>query len=153
MIRHIDHVNIVVDDLAAMTAFYRDLIGLRVTREVAIRGDWIDATTGLAGVEADVVYLEAQSGPPLELIAYRRPLPESPRPAGLEKPNTRGLRHLAFRVDDIETLVASLEAAGVKLVSGLQKVPTGQVEFDARQKWIVYCHDPEGNLLELCDYR
>lgn len=151
MIQHIDHVNIVAEDLAAMTAFYRDVLGLRVTREVTIRGDWIDATTGLEGVEADVVYLEAASGAPLELIAYRRP--QGPRPAGLDKPNCKGLRHLAFRVDRIESAATAIEAAGVKLLSPIQKVPTAQVEFETRQKWIAYCRDPEGNLLELCEYR
>jgi catechol 2,3-dioxygenase-like lactoylglutathione lyase family enzyme len=141
----------VVEDLAAMTAFYRDVLGMRVTREVTIQGDWIEAITRLAGVVADVVYLEAESGPPLELISYRSP--KGANPAGLGEPNTRGLRHLAFRVEDIRRAVEALEAAGAELLSEVQTVPKAQVEFDARQKWILYCRDPEGNLLELCDYR
>lgn len=35
--KQIDHVNIVVENLPRMTAFYRDALGLRVTREVTIR--------------------------------------------------------------------------------------------------------------------
>ena len=151
MLQRIDHVNIVVEDLAAMTAFYRDVLRLRVTREITIRGDWIDATTGLKGVEADVVYLEAQSGAGLELIFYRSPRGASP--AGLGEANTKGLRHLAFWVDDLEAVAASLQAAGVELLSEIQKVPTAQVSFEARQKRIAYCRDPEGNLLELCDFQ
>jgi hypothetical protein len=27
------------------------------------------------------------------------------------------------------------------------------VEFGHLQKRIIYCHDPEGNLLELCDFQ
>jgi len=150
MIERIDHVNLVVEDLAAMTAFYRDVLGLRVSREVTIRGDWIQAITGLENVEADVVYLEAEDGLPLELIAYRTP--RGAHPPGLGEPNTLGIRHVAFRVDDLVAVVASLKAAGAELLSEIQQVPTAQVEFGGRQKRIVYCRDPEGNLLELCVY-
>ncbi|NLS91843.1 MAG: hypothetical protein GXX96_06640 [Planctomycetaceae bacterium] len=149
--KQIDHVNIVVDDLSRMTAFYRDAVGLKVTREVTIQGDWIEAITGMPGVVADVVYLEPATGPPLELIAYR--CPEGPRPADLEKANTKGLRHLAFLVDDFDRVLESVRAAGGELLAPVQKVPGGQVDYGARQKWIVYCRDPEGNLLEFCDYR
>ncbi|MHB8898731.1 MAG: VOC family protein [Thermoguttaceae bacterium] len=149
--KQIDHVNIVVRDLPRMTAFYRDALGLRVTRQVTIRGDWIEAITRLSGVEADVVYLEPPAGPPLELIAYRSP--QGSRPESLEKPNTLGLRHLAFLVDDIDAALEAARAAGAEVLAPVQVVPTGQVEFGTRQKWIAYCLDPEGNLLELCDYR
>jgi len=151
MIDQIDHVNLVVADLAAMTAFYRDVLGLRVTREITIGGPWIETLTGLADAEAEVVYLEAPCGPPVELIRYRSP--EGQRPAGLGAPNTPGLRHVAFRVSDLQAAVAGLRAAGAELLSGVQTVPASQVEFGDRQKQIVYCRDPEGNLLELCDYR
>ncbi len=150
MIERIDHVNLVVEDLPAMTAFYRDVLGLRVTREVTIRGDWIQAITGLENVEADVVYLEAEDGIPLELIAYRTP--KGAHPPGLGEPNTRGIRHVAFRAGDLDAVVASLKAAGAELLSEIRQVPAAQVEFGGRQKRIVYCRDPEGNLLELCVY-
>jgi catechol 2,3-dioxygenase-like lactoylglutathione lyase family enzyme len=70
MIQRIDHINMVVHDLPRLTAFYRDLVGLTVTREITIRGDWIESITGLKDVVADVVYLEADRGAGLELIHY-----------------------------------------------------------------------------------
>ena len=151
MIERIDHVNIVAADLSGMTAFYRDALGLRVAREIAIGGDWIEAVTGLAEVEADVVYLEAESGAALELICYRNP--QGVRPAGLEQPNTIGFRHIAFHVSDLEETVARVREQDVELLSEIQVVPATQVEFDKRQKRILYCRDPEGNLVELCDFR
>ncbi len=150
-IEHVDHVNLVVDDLSAMTAFYREVLGLRVTKQVTISGDWIQATTGLENVLAEVNYLEPESGPGLELTRYRSP--EGPRPPGLGVANTKGIRHVAFRVRDLEAVVGRLKAAGVDLLSDVQSVPTAQVEFADRQKRIVYCRDPEGNLLEFCDFR
>jgi len=150
MLERIDHVNLVVEDLPAMAAFYRHVLGLRLTREVTIRGDWIEAVTGLKSVEADVVYLEADSGAALELILYRAP--QGSRPTGLGSPNTKGIRHIAFQVEDLQAVARSLKAAGVDLLSGVQAVPTAQVDFASKQKRIVYCRDPEGNLLELCDF-
>src|SRR3954462_13249942 len=58
MLEQIDHVNIVVDNLEAMTRFYRERLGFKVTKQVTISGAWIDQVVGLNGVEADVVYLD-----------------------------------------------------------------------------------------------
>lgn len=146
----LDHVNICVDDLARMVAFYRDLLGLRVVREITIGGDWIGSVTGLENVQADVVYLQGEGPTGLELICYRHPA--RPRPAGLELANTPGVRHIAFQTENLDAVAAALQAAGVPLVSRVQEVPTEQVDFAGRRKRIVYCHDPEGNLVELCCY-
>ena len=150
MIERIDHVNLVVGDMQPMLAFYRDLLGLRLTKQATIRGPWIEAATGLAQAEADVVFLEAPAGPRIELIQYRTP--DRPRPSGLSEPNTKGLRHIALRVTDLDVLVAALRRSGVKLLSEVQHVPAAQVDYADQRKRLVYCLDPEGNLLELCAF-
>ena len=148
----IDHVNIVVQDLERMVEFYRDKLGLRETKRVTITGEWVAATVGLSDVHADVVYLDLATGPRIELIRYNRPPMQ--RPAGIDKPNAQGLRHMAFRVDDIDAIVAKLSAAGVKFFSSIQTVPDAQVTYAGGvRKRIVYFQDPEGNLLEFCEYR
>jgi catechol 2,3-dioxygenase-like lactoylglutathione lyase family enzyme len=150
MIERIDHVNLVVDDMQTMVTFYRDLLGLRLTKQATIRGAWIEAATGLAQAEADVVFLEASAGPAIELLRYRTP--EGLRPGGLRDPNTKGLRHLAFRVSDLDRMVVALRRAGVELLSEAQQVPAAQVDYADQRKRLVYCLDPEGNLLELCAF-
>ena len=151
MLETIDHINLVVHDLDRMTRFYERVLGLTVSKRVTIGGPWIDRVVGLSGVAAEVVYLEARSGPRVELIDYTRP--EGQRPPGLERPNTAGLRHLAFRVQDIGAAVARLRKAGVKLVSEVQQVPDSQVTYRGGvRKRLVYLHDPEQNLIELCEY-
>ena len=148
----IDHVNIVVSDLEPMVAFYRDVLGLKETKRVTITGDWVAATVGLREVHADVVYLDLASGPRIELIRYNRPPLE--RPGNIDLPNAPGLRHMAFRIDDIDALVAKLSSAGVKFFSTIQTVPDTQVTYAGGvRKRIVYFKDPEGNLLELCEYK
>ena len=152
MIEQLDHVNLVVDDLEAMVHFYRDVLKMAVAKTATIRGEWIGRIVGLSNVEADVVYLELPAGPRLELLKYRSP--EGPRPPGGDQANAKGLRHLAFRVDDVDRTVESLRAAGVRFFSDVHRVPDSQVTYAGGvRKRLVYFLDPEGNILELCEYR
>ena len=150
MIQRVDHVNLVVDDMPAMIRFYRDLLGLRLAREATIGGSWIDAVTGLRQVEADVAYLEMPDGPRIELIRYRTP--KGTRPCGQGAPNALGLRHLAFRAQDLDRMAEALKVAGVELLGKIQEVPQTQVDYAGLRKRLLYFHDPEGNLLELCAF-
>ena len=136
--------------MPTMIAFYRDIVGLSLTKQATISGQWIDDVTGLVHVTADVAFLELPTGPGIELLKYR--MPQGYRPSGLGDPNTLGLRHLAFRVKDIDRLAAAIRAAGIPLVSPVQQVPAEQVDYAEIRKRLVYCRDPEGNLLELCAY-
>lgn len=153
MIEALDHVNLVVRDLGRMIAFYRDVLGMKVTKRVTIRGAWIEKVVKLKGVEADVAYLDAApGGTRVELIYYRSPTAvESPRQG---EPNVLGIRHLAFRVDAVERWCERLDRAGVERFGDPQSVPDEQVTYAGGvRKRLVYFHDPEGNLLELCEYK
>ena len=100
MFESIDHVNLVVRDLVKMKHFYENVLCLTVTKEVAISGPWVEDVVGLQNVKANVIYLEPAVGPRVELIEYVSP--PGNRPDGLAVSNTLGIRHLAFRVRDIE---------------------------------------------------
>jgi glyoxylase I family protein len=152
MIRGIDHINIVVADLARSVAFYTEVLGFRKTTDVVMEGDWIEEIIGLKGVKGLVAFVELPGGGPrIELLQYVAPaggaLPENSRA------NTRGLRHVAFRVDNIGEMAARLRAAGVTMFSDPVKVPQGVVKFAAGDKSLCYFLDPDGTILELCEYR
>lgn len=151
MIEHIDHINIVVVDLDAMIHFYEKKLGFKLSKRVEISGDWIEAVVGLSQARAEVVYLELPSGPRIELIHYLSP--EGQRPEALHIPNTVGIRHMAFRVKGIETWLDQLKKEGIPFFGDIQEVPESQVTYAGGvQKRLVYFHDPEGNILELCEY-
>lgn len=152
MIQHVDHINIVVNDLEKSVAFYTKVLGLQETRRARLEGDWIDRVAGLDGVSAEVVYVEPPNGGPrIELIQYHAP--EGADFAGNAKANTRGLRHIAFRVQNIEEVVKRLNAAGVECLHPPITVPTGVVQHDAGEKRLCYFLDPDGALLELAEYQ
>lgn len=151
MLQSIDHINIVVRELDRMLTFYRDLLGMKVTMQARLEGAWIENVVGLRGVCAECVYLQPEGGPRLELLQYIAP--RGGELAGLGAPNLPGLRHLAFRVSGIHEIAARLKQAGVQFVGEPVEVPLTTVSHVAGRKTLCYFHDPEGNLLELCEYR
>src|SRR3981081_4067510 len=72
-VQRLEHIGIVVDDLAAATAFFAAL-GLELEGETSVEGDSVDRINGLAGVQADVVILRTPDGNgKVELAKYRSP--------------------------------------------------------------------------------
>jgi catechol 2,3-dioxygenase-like lactoylglutathione lyase family enzyme len=56
-IQRMDHVGIVVDDLAAATEFFVEL-GLVLQGEGPVEGRWVDRVVGLEGVRADIAMMQ-----------------------------------------------------------------------------------------------
>jgi catechol 2,3-dioxygenase-like lactoylglutathione lyase family enzyme len=137
----LEHIGIVVDDLAAATAFFVAL-GLELEGETSVEGDLVDRINGLQGVRADVVILRTpDGGSAVELARYRSPAyagEQGPAPA-----NTPGIRHILFVVDDIETSLAALRAHGGELVGEL-------VNYE-NIYWLCYVRGPAGIIVELAE--
>jgi catechol 2,3-dioxygenase-like lactoylglutathione lyase family enzyme len=140
-VQRMDHVSIVVDDLAAATAFFVEL-GLKPQGEGSVEGGWVDRVVGLEGVRADIAMLETPDGHGrLELVKFQAP---SARGGDPHAPaNTLGIRHLAFAVDDIDAAVTSLRAHGAELV--------GEVERYEDIYRLCYVRGPEGIIVELAE--
>src|SRR3954452_18336274 len=98
-VQRVEHIGIVVDDLAAATAFFAAL-GLELEGEASVEGDLVDRINGLSGVRADVVILRTPDGNgKVELAKYRTPAYDGD--AGAAPANTPGIRHILFVVDDV----------------------------------------------------
>jgi len=136
-----DHVGIVVDDLAAATAFFVEL-GLRLTGEAPVEGGWVDRVVGLEGVRAEIAMVETPDGHGrIELTRFHAPSGgggDRHAPA-----NTRGLRHVAFAVDDLDAAVAGLRLRGAELV--------GEMERYEDSYLLCYVRGPEGIIVELAE--
>src|SRR4030088_3178148 len=140
-IQRMDHVGIVVDDLAAATAFFVEL-GLKLQGEGQVEGGWADRIVGLEGVRAEIAMVEAPDGHGrLELTKFHAP---PGRGGNRHAPaNTPGIRHLTFAVDDIDAVVARLRARGAALV--------GEVERYENVYRLCYIRGPEGIIVELAE--
>jgi hypothetical protein len=60
-VQRMEHVGIVVDDLAAATAFFVEL-GLKLQGEGPVEGGWVDRVVGLEGVRAEIAMVETPDG-------------------------------------------------------------------------------------------
>ena len=136
-----DNVGIVVDDLKAATAFFVEL-GLELEGEMTVEGQWVDRCVGLDGVRNDIAMLRMPDGHGrLELIKFHAP------PATTAEPNapvnTLGIRRIMFAVDDIEAVLARLQARGAKLV--------GDVVRYEDKYLLCYVRGPEGLIVALAE--
>ena len=72
-IQRLEHVGIVVDDLAAATAFFIEL-GLKLQGEWQVEDGWVDRVVGLEGVRTESAMVETPDGHGrLELIKFHAP--------------------------------------------------------------------------------
>jgi catechol 2,3-dioxygenase-like lactoylglutathione lyase family enzyme len=140
-IQRLEHVGIVVDDLAAATEFFVEL-GLVLQGEGPVEGRWVDRVVGLEGVRADIAMMQTPDGNGrLELTKFHSP---SSQGDNRQAPaNTPGIRHVAFAVEDIDAVVAGLRSRGTKLV--------GELERYQDSYRLCYVRGPEGIIIELAE--
>jgi catechol 2,3-dioxygenase-like lactoylglutathione lyase family enzyme len=110
-------VGIVVDDLADVAAFFVEL-GLELEGEAPVEGDWVDRVVGLEGVRAQIAMLQTPDGHGrIELTKFHTPSSDGGHQRA--PANASGIRHVAFAVDDLDALLARLQARGAELVGEL----------------------------------
>jgi methylmalonyl-CoA/ethylmalonyl-CoA epimerase len=103
----IDHIGVAVEDVDAAIALYRDSFEMELAHRETVEEQ---------GVEA--VLLDVGDGH-VELLA---PLgPETPVGRYMAK-NGGGLHHVAYAVDDIDSTLESLAAAGLQLIDSEPRV-------------------------------
>ena len=141
MITGFNHSGFVVKDIDKMVAFYRDLLGLTVLRDVDSKAPPEGDHTGIPGAHRTLVFVGKTDGDhALELVHFIEP----PSPPGHLDRHQLGAAHVCFNVDDLEELHEELEAQGVRFVTDpIFRVLPGGGRFG-----ICYAQDPEGNYLE-----
>ena len=136
-----EHVGIVVDDLAAATEFFVKL-GLELQGEATVEGRWVDRVVGLEDVRVDIAMMRTPDGNGrLELTKFHSPSIQGDN--GHAPANTPGIRHVAFAVKDIDGIVAGLRARGAELV--------GELECYQNTYRLCYVRGPEGIIIELAE--
>ncbi len=137
-----DNVAIVVDDLDAAIAFYREL-GMELEGRAAIEGDFADQAVGLDGIRSEIAMMRTPDGHGrLELTTYLHPEASAPSPAA-PPPNTLGLHRVMFAVDDLDDTIARLRAHGAEL---LREVANYQDEYR-----LCYLRGPAGIIVALAE--
>jgi len=141
-IKRLDHISVVVEDLASAIAFFTTL-GMTREGEGSVEGPWVDRINGLEGVHADIVMMRTPDGHGrLELTKFRHPELVAIEPA-IAPPNTPGLRSVMFTVESVDDTVARLRAGGAELI--------GEVAQYEDKYRLCYMRGPAGIIVALAE--
>jgi catechol 2,3-dioxygenase-like lactoylglutathione lyase family enzyme len=141
-IKRLDHVSVVVDDLAAAIAFFTAL-GMTKEGEATVEGPWVDRINGIEDVQVDIVMMRTPDGHGrLELTKFRHPKLVEIEPL-IAPPNTSGLRSVMFTVESLDDTVDSLREGGGELI--------GEVaQYEDKYK-LCYMRGPAGIIVALAE--
>ncbi len=141
-IKRLDHISVVVDDLAAAIAFF-EVLGMTIEGQMPIEGPWVDRVNGLEGVQVDIVMMRTPDGHGrLELTRFCYPELVAIEPA-IAPPNAQGLRSVMFAVEDLDDTVTRLRATGAELV--------GEVAQYEQMYRLCYMRGPAGIIVALAE--
>jgi catechol 2,3-dioxygenase-like lactoylglutathione lyase family enzyme len=135
-----DNVGIVVDDLPATVAFFREL-GLELDGQAVVEGEWAGRVTGLGDQRVEIAMMRTPDGHSrLELSRFLEPpVVSDHRNAPV---NALGYLRVMFAVDDIDETLTRLRKHGAELVSS-------EVVQYADSYRLCYIRGPEGLLIGL----
>ena len=143
MVKHFDHLTIVVRDTERAKAFFA-VLGFKEAMSVTIAGEPFASYMGVPGIEAEHVTLVLENASPrteIQLLRYLHPEP-LPDPH-IRDLNKLGMNHICFAVADIEAEVAKLRANGFKTRNEI-------MDFHSRK--LVFIDGPEGVTVELSQW-
>ena len=135
-----NHVGLTVSDLGRSIAFYRDLLGMKVSSQGTFEGKQYEAILGLQGASGKVAFLK-NGNMQIELFEFYSPAPAlgiTNRPVC-----NHGLTHICIEVSDIDGEYERLKSAGVLFNSS-------PLKFFGFAK-ATYGRDPDGNVFELLE--
>ena len=144
------HTNIAARDWKRLVQFYVDVFACQIKApERRLSGDWLDKATGLTDARLEGVHLllpgHGENGPTLEIFSYEK----SHEECGAVMANHIGFTHIAFEVEDVDTIFTAALAHGAER---LGEVTEKKVENVGLLK-LVYFRDPEGNIVEIQSWK
>ncbi len=131
-IKKIDHLAIVVEDLDAAAAFYRDQLGLTIEQVQHVERE-----------EVTVAFLDV-GGSHIELL---QPTTTDSGVAKYLAKRGGGMHHLCLEVDDINAMLEKLHAGGVRLIN-----PQAVEGNGGRRYAFIHPESTFGVLIELYQY-
>jgi catechol 2,3-dioxygenase-like lactoylglutathione lyase family enzyme len=143
------HTNIVSTNWKALVDFYVKTFNCKIVPPIRNQsGEWLDKGTGLKNAKLEGAHLllpgYGENGPTLEIYQY-----ENIENHKFIPPNKRGYGHIAFEVENVETVLEILVKNGGSVFGEITKRKVegvGEITF-------VYSRDPEGNLIELQSWK
>ncbi len=143
------HTNIITDDWKRLAEFYITVFDCQpLYPERDLRGEWLDRATAIKDANLKGIHLKLpgydEALPTLEIFQYNQ------NENGLTPmANRKGYGHIAFRVDDVPTMLKRvLDNGGSRMgeVVETEVSDMGTLSF-------VYARDIDGNIIEIQNWR
>jgi catechol 2,3-dioxygenase-like lactoylglutathione lyase family enzyme len=135
------HLGLVVEDLGETVRFL-ELLGFDCSKPGVFSGEWIDRIIGLENATVETVMARNPDGSDMfEVVRFRSPSAGAQEPAPAA--NRPGLRHVAFKVDDVHAVVDRIREAGWDTV--------GEIVDYEDMFLLCYVRGPEGLIVELAE--
>ena len=135
------HIGLVVEDLDETVRFLA-LLGFDCGEPGVFSGEWIDRIIGLEKVTVETVMARAPDGSDVfEVVRFQSPSAGAQEPAPAA--NRPGLRHVAFKVDDVRGVVDRVREAGWETI--------GEIVDYENTFLLCYVRGPEGLIVELAE--
>jgi len=131
MIGRLNHVAIVVPDLAAAASVYRDALGAKVSAPVALPAHGVTTVfVELPNTKIELLHPLGDKSPIARFLADH--------PSG-------GMHHVCYEVDDIYAARDKLKAGGARVIGD------GEPKIGAHEKPVLFLHPKDfcGTLVEL----
>lgn len=129
MIKKVNHIAVVVDDLATAMQFWVDALGLELAHKEHV-----------ASESVDVAFLPVGDSK-IELL---QPTDDESGVARYLQKRGAGMHHICFEVDDIEATLAKLKTAAIQLID-----ETPVMGADGRKYAFIHPKAANGVLVEL----
>ena len=135
------HIGLVVEDLDETVRFL-GLLGFDCSEPGSFSGEWIDRIIGLENAAVEVVMARGPDGSDVfEVVRFQTPCAGAQEAAPAA--NRPGLRHIAFKVDDVRGVVDRVREAGWDTVGEI-------VDYES-MFLLCYVRGPEGILIGLAE--
>ena len=138
--KEIRHIGIVVSNLDRSIYFYKNLLGLKIIKEMNEKGNYIDTILSLKNIVVKTIKMGADDGNKVELLYFK----SSPKRLSNKSLISVGYSHFAFTVDNIDKEYRKLKRNGVIFNSLPEISPDGYAK-------VVFCRDPDGAFIELVE--
>ena len=138
-----NHTSFTVSNLDRTVAFFRDALGFDVTSKAPRNPALIERITGVKGANVMIAYVRG-AGHSLELIEYSGP---NDRTAVYPKPCDVGFAHVAYDVDDIDSVIAAASSHDVTPIGPVTVIDQGPNQGSR----VAYLRDPDGITIEFIE--
>jgi catechol 2,3-dioxygenase-like lactoylglutathione lyase family enzyme len=136
-----DHTGITVSNLERSLEFWQNVLGFEFSHRAHQTSEMASEITGVAGAEIKLAVVKAPGGHKIELLEYLAP---ADRKKVDVRPCDVGSVHVAFTIDNLDTVLNTIAVSGWKAAGKPQTLTVGP----NAGKRVAYVRDPDGTTIE-----